>query len=163
MYMGIGVDFGGQPGHMPPNNWETPMHLSLFITFFPNILAFPPNIFDNSTPVYMGLFGGLFPIQTPIIYQWRHAQKSWDACIYRNLERNFPQAKLTDLQKVLWNHSLCSVAVDRFPPTILPAKMMNIHQTTFHLMSSNPSMRCWGIYIAPLNGDACMHTDRHPH
>ena len=36
------------------NNWETPMHLSLFTTFCPpNILGClcPPNIFDKSMPV----------------------------------------------------------------------------------------------------------------
>ena len=32
----MGVDFGGQPGHVPPNNWGTPMHLSLFTTFCPS-------------------------------------------------------------------------------------------------------------------------------
>jgi len=48
----IGVDFaGGSPGTCP-NNWETPMHLSLFTTFPPNILVFPPNIFDKSMPVH---------------------------------------------------------------------------------------------------------------
>ena len=32
----------GQPGHVPPNNWETPMHLSLFTTFFyPQYLGLP--------------------------------------------------------------------------------------------------------------------------
>src|SRR6218665_1009808 len=43
----------GQPGHVPPNNWESPMHLLLFTTFPPNILVCPPNIFDKSTPVVM--------------------------------------------------------------------------------------------------------------
>jgi len=34
----IGIDFGCSPGtlaHAPPNNWETPIHLSLFNTFPP--------------------------------------------------------------------------------------------------------------------------------
>jgi len=56
-YSGIGVDFGGQPEHVPRNNWETPMHLSLFTTFCPpNILVCPPNIFDKSTPMFSGLY-----------------------------------------------------------------------------------------------------------
>jgi len=42
----IGVDFGGQPGHVLPDYWETPMHLSLYNTFFQNILVCPPNIFS---------------------------------------------------------------------------------------------------------------------
>ena len=49
----IGVDFGGQPRHVPPNHWENSLHFSLFTTFCPspNILVFPPNIFDKSMPV----------------------------------------------------------------------------------------------------------------
>jgi len=39
--------------HVPSNNWETPMHLSIFTTFFPNTLVCPPNIFDKYTPVVL--------------------------------------------------------------------------------------------------------------
>ena len=46
----IGVDFGGARARAP-NNWESPMRLSLFTTFCPNILVCPPKIFDKSTPV----------------------------------------------------------------------------------------------------------------
>src|SRR6218665_2415875 len=37
----------------PPNNWATPMHLSLLTTFAPPpiFLVCPPNIFDKSTSV----------------------------------------------------------------------------------------------------------------
>ena len=46
----IGVDFGGQPG--PPNNSETPMHLSIFTTFCPpNNFVCSPSIFVKSMPV----------------------------------------------------------------------------------------------------------------
>ena len=52
----IGVDFGGQPGHVP-NNLETPMHLSLFTIFCkPNILVCPTNICHKSTPVVVWIF-----------------------------------------------------------------------------------------------------------
>ena len=44
----IGVDFGGQPGHMPPNNWEMPMHLSLFTIFCPQLFWFAHPIFLTS-------------------------------------------------------------------------------------------------------------------
>ena len=55
--MAIGIDFKGQPGHVPPNNWETPMHLALFLPpFAPHILVCPPNIFDRSMPVLMAPF-----------------------------------------------------------------------------------------------------------
>ena len=48
----IGIDFGGAERARAPNNWETPIHLSLFYHLpSPNILVFPPNIFDKSTPV----------------------------------------------------------------------------------------------------------------
>ena len=49
----IGVDFGGQSGHLPLSNWETPMVLSVFATPFPQIF-WAPNIFDKSTPVVTG-------------------------------------------------------------------------------------------------------------
>ena len=43
--IGIGVDFGGQPGHVPPNNWETTMYLSLFTTFCPQYFGLPTQYF----------------------------------------------------------------------------------------------------------------------
>src|SRR6218665_287570 len=50
IHITIGVDFGGQPGHVPPN-------AHAFITFYhllaPNILVCPPNIFDKSTLVHI--------------------------------------------------------------------------------------------------------------
>jgi len=52
----IGVDLGGKPGHVLPNNWETPMHLSLLPSSAPNILVCPPNSFDKSTGVSRILF-----------------------------------------------------------------------------------------------------------
>ena len=53
--MDIGVDFGGAARARASNNWETPMHLSLFTTFCsPNILVCQPNTCDKSTPVIMG-------------------------------------------------------------------------------------------------------------
>ena len=47
--------WGAAQTHVP-NNWETPMPLSLFTTFSPNILVCPPNIFDKSTPVLVSVF-----------------------------------------------------------------------------------------------------------
>jgi len=48
----IGIDLGGPPRHVPPNNWEMPLHLSPFTTFCPSkILVCPPNIFNKSMPV----------------------------------------------------------------------------------------------------------------
>jgi len=44
MYVCIGIDFGGQPG-CAPNNWETPMHLSVFTTFSPQNLGLPLQYF----------------------------------------------------------------------------------------------------------------------
>jgi|SRR6218665_1236190 len=41
----IGVDFGGQPEHVAPNNRETPMHLSLFTTFCPQYFGLPTQHF----------------------------------------------------------------------------------------------------------------------
>src|SRR6218665_1040288 len=39
------------PGHVPPNNLELPMHLSLLPAFFSHtILVFLPTIFAKSTP-----------------------------------------------------------------------------------------------------------------
>jgi len=51
----IGVDFGGRIALARASNNKTPVNLSLFITFSPNILVSPPNIFDKSTPVFNSL------------------------------------------------------------------------------------------------------------
>ena len=60
----IGVDFG-EPGHVPPpNNWETPLHLSRHTTFCPNMLFCPLNIFDKSTPCLQWLFSPHWHVST---------------------------------------------------------------------------------------------------
>src|SRR6218665_1634547 len=42
----IGVNFGGrQPRHAPPKNKRTPMHLSVFTTFFPKKFGFATQYF----------------------------------------------------------------------------------------------------------------------
>jgi len=40
----LGVDFG-EARTRAPNNWETPMHLSLFTTFCPQYFDFPTQYF----------------------------------------------------------------------------------------------------------------------
>ena len=47
----IGVNLGGQPGHMPPIIEKRRCIYHFFTTLPPNILVCPPNIFDKSAPV----------------------------------------------------------------------------------------------------------------
>src|SRR6218665_1339417 len=47
----IGVDFGGQPGHVPPIIEKRPCIYHFFYHLSPNILFCSPNIFDKSMPV----------------------------------------------------------------------------------------------------------------
>jgi len=44
----IGIDFGGVARAHAPNNWEMPMHLSVFTAFCPPKFGFAPPIFLTS-------------------------------------------------------------------------------------------------------------------
>jgi len=56
------------------------MHLSLFITFPPNILVCPLNIFDKSTPVTV-LMALTHFIASPLCISWLHT-KIGSVCFY---------------------------------------------------------------------------------
>src|SRR6218665_1877948 len=56
LHSSIGVDLGGSTGTCPPNNRETPMHLSLFNTF-PPIFWFAHSIFLPSLRMCIHPFG----------------------------------------------------------------------------------------------------------